>query len=134
MTYGEHVDNSVVRMPSPMRADIALTLFLSDPESYDGGELVIKMSGGETAVKLPVGSLITYPPYYVHRVEPVTRGVRYAAVSWAESILRDPDQRSVMNRLDGTIRVLQEVDGIPDEQQTALNNVYYTLMRMWVDS
>ena len=134
MTYGEHVDNSVMRMPNPMRTDIALTLFLSDPDSYDGGELVIKMAGGETAIKLPAGSLVTYPPYYVHRVEPVTRGVRYAAVSWAESILRDPDQRSVLNQLDHTIRALQTVDGIADEQNTALNNVYHTLMRMWVES
>ena len=134
MTYGEHVDNSVMRMPNPMRTDIALTLFLSDPDSYDGGELVIKMAGGETAIKLPAGSLVTYPPDYVHRVEPVTRGVRYAAVSWAESILRDPDQRSVLNQLDHTIRALQTVDGIADEQNTALNNVYHTLMRMWVES
>ncbi len=130
MTYGEHVDNSIMRMPKPMRTDVALTLFLSDPDSYDGGELVVKMTGGETAVKLPAGSLVTYPPYYVHRVEPVTRGVRYAAVTWAESLLRDPEQPAVMHQLDRAIRRLQENGQLPDDQ-TELTNVYHTLMRMW---
>ena len=132
MSYGEHVDNAIMRSPQPMRTDVALTLFLSDPDIYDGGELVIKMAGGETAVKLPAGALVTYSPYYVHRVEPVTRGVRYAAVTWAESLLRDPELRAVMNQLDRSIRVMDGVEEVPGAEKTALSNVYHTLMRMWV--
>lgn len=133
MYYGEHVDNAIMRMPNPVRTDIALTLFLSDPDSYDGGELVVRMAGGETAVKLPAGSLVTYPPYFVHRVEPVTRGVRYAAVTWAESMLRDPDQRAVMSQLDNAIRALNDVPGVGSAERTELMNVFHTLMRMWVE-
>lgn len=132
MQYGEHVDNSVIAAPNPIRTDIAMTLFLSDPASYDGGELVIKMSGGDTRVKFPAGSLAIYPPYYVHRVEPVTRGTRYAAISWAESVLRDPDQRRVLNQLDRTIRRLRAAPEPDAEQVTDLMNIYHTLMRMWV--
>lgn len=73
MAYGEHVDIAIMVANPPLRSDIAMTLFLSDPTSYDGGELMIQTSGAETAVKLPAGSLVCYPPYFLHRVAPVTR-------------------------------------------------------------
>ncbi len=133
MSYGEHVDNAVMRAPTPLRTDVAVTLFLSHPDSYDGGELVIATAGGETAVKLPAGSLVTYPPYFVHRVEPVTRGVRYAAVTWAESMLRDAEQRAVVSQLEHAIRAIGERGGLPAAEQNALDNVYHSLLRMWAE-
>lgn len=132
MTYGEHVDNSIMNIPKPMRTDVAVTLFLSDPASYDGGELIVLTTGGETSVKLPAGSLVAYPPTYVHRVAPVTRGTRYAAVSWIESMLRDAEQRRVLHELDRAMTSLHARLG-DSAELTALNSVYHTLMRMWAE-
>jgi len=131
MSYGNHVDDSIMRSPKPMRTDIAVTLFLSDTESYDGGELVILMpGGGEHRIKFPAGSLVTYPSASLHRVEPVTRGVRYAAVTWVESLVRDPARRVVLSDLDRT--VFQLKDKLPNSAElNTLINTYHTLMRMW---
>lgn len=132
MSYGEHVDNSVMHGGAgAVRTDVAVTLFLSDPASYDGGELVIRMTGGETAVKLPAGSLVAYPPHFLHRVAPVTRGVRLAAVTWIESMLRHGEQRTVMGQLDRALAQLG-ARGDAAEEFAAVNNAYHTLMRLWV--
>ena len=128
MAYGEHVDAAIMYAPAAMRTDVALTVFLSDPASYDGGELVIKMVGGETAVKLPAGSMVCYPPQFLHRVTPVTRGVRLAAVTWVESLVRTAEQRAVL------IHLSEAIDGLRRSGATeaaALNNSYNILMRMW---
>jgi hypothetical protein len=95
MEYGLHVDNGVMQTPhGAVRSDISMTIFLSPPESYDGGELLIEDSGlGHHRVKLPAGSAFAYPSTSLHRVGPVTRGVRLACVLWIQSQIRDPGQR-----------------------------------------
>ncbi|MBK6660708.1 MAG: Fe2+-dependent dioxygenase [Proteobacteria bacterium] len=133
MAYGEHVDNAILLTPLQMRTDVAVTLFLSDPASYDGGELVINTGNEERQVKLPAGSLVAYPPYFLHRVAPVTRGVRLAAVTWVESLVRDPEQRRLLHQMDRAMGALHGRHGDSAELM-ALNNAYHTLMRMWAET
>jgi len=133
MSYGEHVDNAILLTPAQMRTDVAVTLFLSEPDSYDGGELVINTGHEERQVKLPAGSLVTYPPYFLHRVAPVTRGVRLAAVTWVESLVRDPAQRHLLQQMDRAMGSLHARHGESSELH-ALNNSYHTLMRMWAET
>ena len=97
MHYGSHVDDALMQ---GMRTDVSFTLFLSDPESYDGGELVIESASGEDAVKLAAGSLVAYPSTALHHVRRVTRGERLAAVGWARSYVRDGAQREMLFDLD----------------------------------
>lgn len=133
MSYGEHVDNAILLSPAQMRTDVAVTLFLSDPASYDGGELVINTGNEERQVKLPAGSLIAYPPYFVHRVALVTRGVRLAAITWVESIIRDPERRRLLQQMDRAMGALHARHGDSSDLH-ALNNSYHTLMRMWAET
>ena len=130
MIYGEHVDNAILLSPAQMRTDVAVTLFLSDPASYDGGELVINTGMEERAVKLPAGALLAYPPYFLHRVAAVTRGVRLAAVTWVESLVRCPQQRQLLQQMDRAMGALHARHGDSAELH-ALNNSYHSLMRMW---
>src|SRR5437868_2175327 len=97
MEYGSHVDDALM---GGMRTDVSFTLFLSEPASYDGGELVIESVSGEDAVKLAAGSLVAYPSTALHHVAPVTRGVRLAAVGWARSFIRDGARRELLVDLD----------------------------------
>ena len=133
MSYGEHVDNAILLSPAQMRTDVAVTLFLSDPASYDGGELVINTGVEEREVKLPAGSLIAYPPYFLHRVAAVTRGVRLAAVTWVESLVRCPQQRRLLQQMDRAMGALHARHGDSAELH-ALNNSYHSLMRMWAET
>lgn len=132
MEFGTHMDNPLMG-PEHMRADVSITIFLSDPESYDGGELVMETSGGEAAYKLPAGSAITYPTTVLHRVEPVTRGRREVAVTWAQSLVRTADQREILFDLDRTARAIFERDGKSQEFEL-INKSSANLKRMWVDS
>lgn len=97
MEYGNHVDDAIM---NGMRMDLSFTLFLSDPESYDGGELVIDSTAGEQEIKLPAGSAVLYPATTLHRVAPVTRGERLAAVTWVRSMIRHEQQREILFDLD----------------------------------
>lgn len=133
MTYGEHVDNAILMSPAPLRGDVAVTLFLSDPETYDGGELVITDGAEERMVKLPAGSLVAYPPYFVHRVAPVTRGVRHAAITWVESLVRDPERRRLLWQMDRAMNGLHQRHGDSAELRS-LNNGWHTLLRMWAET
>ena len=133
MAYGEHVDNAILLSPAQMRSDVAVTLFLSDPTSYDGGELVINTGDEERQVKLPAGALIAYPPYYLHRVAPVTRGVRLAAITWVESLIRDPTQRQLLQQMDSAMGALHSRHGDSQELHR-LNNCYHTLLRLWAET
>ena len=115
-----------------MRTDISATLFLSPPESYDGGELIIRDSFGEREVKLPAGHMVLYPGTSVHRVEPVTRGTRYAAFFWIQSMVRSDTHRSLLFDLDNAIqRLATDVPG--HETLVELAGVYHNLLREWAD-
>ncbi|MCC4586689.1 Fe2+-dependent dioxygenase [Xanthomonas melonis] len=136
-SFGYHVDNAVRYDRSrggaePVRTDVSGTLFLSDPDSYDGGELVIEDTYGTQSVKLPAGHLVIYPGTSLHRVMPVTRGTRLASFFWTQSMLRDAAQRRLLFELDVSIRRLtQDAPGHPSLIQ--LTGVYHNLLRQWAD-
>lgn len=134
-TYGAHVDGAVMALAdgTQLRSDIACTLFLADPEEYDGGELIIEDTYGEHAVKLPPGDAIVYPASSLHRVEPVTRGARVAAFFWIQSLVRDESQRGALLQLDTAIRRL-DADGADVGAVTQLTGVYHNLLRRWSET
>jgi PKHD-type hydroxylase len=129
MAYGAHVDDALMR---GMRTDLALTLFLAAPESYEGGELVIESSAGEQAVKLAAGALVLYPATALHRVEPVRRGVRLAAVGWIRSFVRDAARREILFDVDRARRSLFERHGKTAEVDL-LHKSTANLLRMWAE-
>jgi PKHD-type hydroxylase len=135
-TYGNHVDGAVRAVPGApyrLRTDLSATLFLSAPEEYDGGELVVDDTFGAHRVKLPAGSMILYPGSSLHRVEPVRRGIRLAAFFWIESMVRDDGQRRLLFDLD--MAAQQTAAAIPDNPAVAeLYNVYNNLLRRWADT
>jgi PKHD-type hydroxylase len=127
--YGLHVDNALIE---GVRTDVSFTLFLSDPEAYDGGELVIDQASGEEAFKLPAGSAVTYPATTLHRVAPVTRGERLAAAGWVRSHLRDAAHRELLFDLETARRRLFEREGKTGEGDL-LAKCSANLMRLWCD-
>lgn len=132
--FGDHVDNSV-RTYAPtgesVRTDLSATLFLTAPDDYDGGELVIQHGFGAERVKLPAGDLVLYPASSVHRVEPVTRGARLASFFWIESMVRGDAERRALYEMDLSIMGLRERVG--DEPDVVrLTSVYHNLLRLWV--
>jgi PKHD-type hydroxylase len=129
MNYGSHVDDALMQ---GLRTDVSFTLFLSDPGSYDGGELVIESTSGEDAIKLAAGSLVAYPTTTLHRVNEVTRGQRLAAVGWARSFIRDAAQRELLFDLDTARRRIFAREGKTAEFDLISKSVA-NLMRMWVE-
>lgn len=129
MAYGSHVDDALM---NGIRSDVSFTLFLSDPETYDGGELVIETSAGEEDVKLPAGSLVTYPSTTLHHVAEVTRGARLAAVGWARSFIRDAAQRELLFDLDTARRQIFAREGKSDAFDR-ISKSLSNLLRMWVE-
>lgn len=127
MAYGPHVDASHI---DGVRTDLSFTLFISDPDSYDGGELVIDSAGAEDSVKLSAGSLVLYPSTSLHRVERVTRGERIACVGWIKSRVRAQEDRTVLFELDRIGADLQAVNA-PGEIRDRLANVRNNLLRRW---
>ncbi|OBY86868.1 Fe2+-dependent dioxygenase [Delftia sp. JD2] len=135
-TYGLHVDGAARRLPGAqqwMRTDVSGTLFLCDPEDYDGGELVVVDTYGTHEVKLPAGDLILYPSTSLHRVEPVTRGERVCSFFWAQSMVRDDTRRAMLFEMDQTIQRLREKLGETDET-LSLAGQYHNLLRMWAET
>ncbi|MFP3515630.1 Fe2+-dependent dioxygenase [Pseudomonas sp. SIMBA_077] len=133
--FGFHIDNAIRGIKGireRVRTDVSATLFLTDPERYDGGELVIRDTFGERSVKLPAGHLVLYPGTSVHKVNPVTRGERMAAFFWIESLVREDSQRSLLLDMDVAIARLtaQQAD---DESLLQLSGVYHNLLRRWSD-
>ena len=130
--YGMHVDGSVMALPNgeQLRSDISCTLFLSGPDDYDGGELIVSDTYGEHEVKLPAGDAIIYPSSSLHRVQPVTRGVRMAAFFWVQSMVRDDAERTLLFELDSTIRTLTET-GADRAGIARLTACYHNLIRKW---
>lgn len=133
--YGNHVDNAVqsdsVRRIS-VRTDISTTVFLSNPEEYEGGELIIEDGYSQRVVKLAAGDAIIYPATSLHRVEPVTKGTRYASFLWSQSMVRDAWQRNMLFDLDMTIIKLRQKHGNTPEA-LALTNHYHNLLRQWAE-
>ncbi len=128
-TYGLHVDDAVMQ---GLRTDISFTLFLSDPESYDGGELVIEDGFEARAVKLPAGSLMLYPSTTLHRVAPVTRGERLAVVGWVQSRVREAARREMLFDLERAVREVHGREG-KSELFDLLAKSRSNLLRMWAD-
>ncbi len=132
MSYGTHVDDPVMGQGELYRSDLSVTLFLADPGSYDGGELCIQTAFGEQQVKLPAGDAVLYPSSSIHRVAEVTRGERLVAVSWIQSLVRDPGQRALLHELNQAREaLLQQRPDAPETQQ--VNHSYINLVRMWSD-
>jgi PKHD-type hydroxylase len=129
MHYGSHVDDA---MMDGLRTDVAFTLFLSDPGSYNGGELVIESTAGEDAVKLPAGSLVAYPATTLHHVNAITRGVRLAVVGWARSFIRDGARRELLFDLDTARQQMFARDG-KSAAFDLVSKSLANLMRMWAD-
>jgi PKHD-type hydroxylase len=127
--YGTHVDDALM---GGMRTDVSFTLFLSDPDSYEGGELVIETSAGEQPFKLPAGSMIVYPSTTLHRVAPVEKGVRLAAVGWARSFVRDAEKREILFDLETARRDLFEREG-KSGAFDLLSKCGTNLLRLWAE-
>jgi PKHD-type hydroxylase len=135
MAFGNHVDNAVRQIPGTphrLRTDVSATLFLSAPEEYDGGELIVEDTFGTHSVKLAAGDLVVYPASSLHRVTPVTRGVRAAAFFWIQSMVRDDGARALLFDLDTTIRDLTE-KGADRDCLVRLTNCYHNLLRRWAE-
>ncbi len=131
-TYGFHVDAAIMRIPGTpdvLRSDVSATLFLSAPEDYEGGELVIQTHFGEHLVKPAAGSIVVYPSSSLHRVNPVTRGERLAAITWMQSLVPGSDVRATLYELDQAIQSLLAAGTATREQLDALHHVYHNLVR-----
>jgi PKHD-type hydroxylase len=129
MEYGSHIDDGIMnsRNGDPVRSDIALTIFLSPPASYDGGELVIELPVGEEEIKLDAGEAVAYSASSIHHVNPVTRGVRLAAITWAQSTIRDQQARAILCDLR---RAVARAGASGDRELTLLlNKSYHNLLR-----
>lgn len=130
MRYGAHVDDALMGRGTKTRSDVAVTLFISDPADYEGGELLIESPYGPQEIKLPAGSAVIYPSSTLHRVAEVTRGERLAAVTWVQSYLRDPARRELLYDLHRIRTRLAALD--PDSEETDLAyKTYANLLRLW---
>lgn len=136
--FGNHVDNAVRYLPGQLgervRTDVSCTLFLSDPDEYDGGELVVEDTFGAHPIKLPAGDMVLYPGTSVHRVEPVTRGFRIASFFWLESMVRSDEQRRLLFEMDTHLMKLRQSAGETDPAVIGLTGTYHNLLRMWADT
>ena len=135
--FGVHVDNAVrIQRGSEfrVRSDLSATLFLEDPDAYDGGELTVEDQFGAQQVKLPAGHLLLYPSSSLHRVEPVARGRRVASFFWIQSMVRDGEARRTLFELDTAIQTIAQDRGQDDRAIIQLTGVYHNLLRRWADS
>ncbi|MCP3734670.1 Fe2+-dependent dioxygenase [Sphingomonas sp. RP10(2022)] len=135
--FGLHVDNAIrIQRGSEfrIRADLSATLFLDDPATYDGGELVIEDRFGPQSVKLPAGHLVLYPSSSLHRVTPVIRGVRTASFLWLQSMVRDDGERRTLFELDEAIQAVAATNGQGNPAVVQLTGIYHNLLRRWADA
>lgn len=132
-TYGNHIDNALFVIPGTaikVRTDVSTTVFFSDPDEYEGGELVVEDTFGHQSVKLAAGDAILYPGTSLHRVNPVTQGTRYASFFWTQSLVQSDEQRRLLFDLDQSIQQLTA--DCPDHPRlSALSGTYHNLLRMW---
>jgi PKHD-type hydroxylase len=130
--FGDHIDNAIRIDPATgtqLRTDLSATLFLTDPDGYDGGELIVEGQAG--GIKLAAGGMILYPATSIHRVTPVTRGERIACFFWIESLVRDGTAREILFDLDQSIQILAEDRGLEDREVLRLTKTYHNLVRRW---
>jgi PKHD-type hydroxylase len=133
MAFGSHVDNALRLHPvdgTRFRTDLSATLFITPPEDYEGGELLIEDAFGMQQVKLPAGNMILYPASSLHKVTPVTRGARIASFFWIESMVRDDGERTLLFDLDSAIQRLA-VANADEQARLQLTNCYHNLLRKW---
>ncbi len=134
--YGFHVDGAIMRQqgtPQPLRSDVSTTLFLCEPEEYDGGELEVVDTYGTHEVKLPAGDMVVYASTSLHRVMPVTRGARVCSFFWTQSMIRQDWQRHMLFELDQTIQRLRATLG-DNAETTTLTAHYHNLLRLWAET
>ncbi len=133
MSYGDHLDDAIMGADGGLyRSDVSITVFLNEPENYDGGELVIRGSFGANSFKLPAGDAVMYPSSSLHHVSPVTRGERLVAVTWVQSLVRDPARRELLYQLNQAREKLLRT--APAAEETAqVDGAYMNLIRMWGD-
>jgi PKHD-type hydroxylase len=134
--FGAHIDNAVRLLPGTgrkLRTDVSCTLFLADPDEYEGGELSIEDTYGTQSVKLPAGHMVVYPSTSLHRVEPITRGARLACFFWVQSMVRDDARRTMLFDLDGAIQHLN-ASGADQDAMVRLTGTYHNLLRMWAEA
>lgn len=134
--FGTHVDNAIrVRTGTDfrIRSDLSATIFLCDPDSYDGGELVIEGEFGAQSVKLPAGHMVLYPASSLHHVTPVTRGRRIASFFWIQSMVRDSAARALLFDMDSAVQSVAEKVGLDDPGVVRLTGVYHNLLRRWAE-
>jgi PKHD-type hydroxylase len=135
-SFGTHVDNAIRQVGATghrIRTDLSATLFLAEPDEYDGGELVVEDTYGAHAVKLPAGQMILYPATSLHHVRPVTRGARLASFFWIESMVRDDGQRTLLFDLDTAIQRLN-LDHPDHPSGVQMTGVYHNLLRRWAEA
>ncbi|GAA0707800.1 Fe2+-dependent dioxygenase [Dyella marensis] len=134
--YGYHVDGAVMALPGggQLRSDLSCTLFLAEPDEYDGGELVVNDTYGEHEAKLPAGDLLLYPSSSLHEVRPVTRGARLAAFFWVQSLVRDDGRRRLLFDLDVAIQSLTASPGTDRATLLSLTGIYHNLLRQWSET
>lgn len=135
MNFGNHIDNAVRTHASTgnhVRTDVSSTLFLSEPKSYEGGELVIEDTYGQQIVKLPAGDMVVYPGTSLHHVRPVSDGARIACFFWTQSMIREDGQRALLFDMDAAISTLRQEHGDTDAIIRLTGN-YHNLVRMWAD-
>ncbi len=130
MEYGTHVDDALT---GDVRTDVSFTVFLSDPAHYDGGELVVETTAGEQSIKLAAGDAVMYPSTTLHRVEPITRGIRLAAVGWVQSVVRRADERELLFDLETARRLLFEREG-KSREFDLLSKCSANLLRLWAEA
>ena len=130
-SYGDHIDDPIMGPPGQRyRSDVSTTVFLNEPTDYEGGELIIRTSFGEKTVKLPAGSAVVYPSSSLHRVTAVTHGQRLVAVTWIQSLIRDPAQRELLYELNSVREPLLK-SAPTDEMTKKIDHTYVNLVRMW---
>jgi PKHD-type hydroxylase len=135
--FDTHIDNAVrIHRGTEfrVRTDLSATLFLEEPDAYEGGELVVEDNLGASAVKLPAGHLLLYPASSLHRVDPVTKGARVASFFWVQSMIRDDGARTILFDLDRSIQAVAADRGQDDAEVVRLTGVYHNLLRRWADS
>ncbi|MGR3370054.1 MAG: Fe2+-dependent dioxygenase [Sagittula sp.] len=135
-TFGVHVDNAIRVNPfsgERLRTDLSMTIFFSEPEEYEGGELIVEDHYGTQEVKLPAGDMVLYPSTSLHEVTPVTKGARVSSFFWLQSMVRSNEQRTILFDMDQAIQALAGRVGIDDPEVVTLTGIYHNMIRQWTD-